>query len=83
MLYFRTEPTTALQDMDDTTILSELEAQGEHVMRRWSSLLGACQTLQQTNNTNTINNNVNGESANNNNQTANEMGCVFQFSMFL
>nr|XP_031842163.1 uncharacterized protein LOC116431209 isoform X3 [Nomia melanderi] len=70
----RMEPTTALQDMDDATILSELEAQGEHVMRRWSSLLGACQTLQQTNNTNTINNNVNGESANNNNQTANEMG---------
>ncbi|XP_015434554.1 PREDICTED: uncharacterized protein LOC107190283 isoform X2 [Dufourea novaeangliae] len=70
----RVASTAALQDMDDATILSELEAQGEQVMRQWSSLLGACQTLQQTNNSNTVNNNLNGESANNNNQAANEMG---------
>ncbi|XP_076646472.1 uncharacterized protein LOC143355510 isoform X3 [Halictus rubicundus] len=70
----RMEATAAMQDTDDPPVLSNMVAQGEHVMRRWSSLLGACQSVQQTNNTNTINNNVNGESANNNNQAANEMG---------
>lgn len=70
------ETGTALQDMDNATILSELEAQGEDVMRQWSSLLS--QTLQQTNNSNTINNNVNAGSANNNNQPANDIGCVFK-----
>ncbi|XP_043785181.1 uncharacterized protein LOC122710950 isoform X3 [Apis laboriosa] len=68
----RVETGTALQDMDNATILSELEAQGEDVMRQWSSLLS--QTLQQTNNSNTINNNVNAGSANNNNQPANDIG---------
>ncbi|XP_031775235.1 uncharacterized protein LOC100863864 isoform X6 [Apis florea] len=68
----RAETGTALQDMDNATILSELEAQGEDVMRQWSSLLS--QTLQQTNNSNTINNNVNAGSANNNNQPANDIG---------
>lgn len=67
-----------LQDMDDATILSELEAQGEEVMRQWTSLLGTCQTLQQTNNSNTLNNNVNTGSTNNNNQQANEIGCVLK-----
>nr|XP_034186812.1 uncharacterized protein LOC117607338 isoform X3 [Osmia lignaria] len=70
----RVESNTALQDMDDATILSELEAQGEEVMRQWTSLLGTCQMLQQTNNSNTVNNNVNGGSTNNNNQPANEIG---------
>ncbi|XP_043263025.1 uncharacterized protein LOC122403531 isoform X2 [Colletes gigas] len=70
----RVDSNTALQDMDDATILSELEAQGEEVMRQWTSLLGTCQTLQQTNNSNTINNNVNNGSANNNNQSTNEIG---------
>ncbi|XP_006561400.1 uncharacterized protein LOC726021 isoform X8 [Apis mellifera] len=69
----RADTGTALQDMDNATILSELEAQGEDVMRQWSSLLS--QTLQQqTNNSNTINNNVNAGSANNNNQPANDIG---------
>ncbi|XP_053989513.1 serine-rich adhesin for platelets isoform X2 [Hylaeus volcanicus] len=70
----RVESTTALQDMDDAVILSELEAQGEEVMRQWTSLLGTCQTLQQTNNSNTINNNVNSGSANNNNPSTNDIG---------
>lgn len=77
-MYFRVDSNTALQDMDDATILSELEAQGEEVMRQWTSLLGTCQTLQQTNNSNTINNNVNSGPANNNNQPTNEIGCVFK-----
>lgn len=76
-VHFRADTGTALQDMDNATILSELEAQGEDVMRQWSSLLS--QTLQQqTNNSNTINNNVNAGSANNNNQPANDIGCVFK-----
>ncbi|XP_076663733.1 uncharacterized protein LOC143366500 isoform X3 [Andrena cerasifolii] len=70
----RVEANMPLQDMDDATILSELEAQGEEVMRQWTSLLGTCQTLQQTNNSNTLNNNVNSGSTNNNNQQANEIG---------
>lgn len=78
ILHFRMETGTALQDMDNATILSELEAQGEEVMRQWSSLLNTCQTLQETNDSNTINNNVNSGSANNNNQPANEIGCVFK-----
>ncbi|XP_017888425.1 uncharacterized protein LOC108629948 isoform X4 [Ceratina calcarata] len=64
----------ALQDMDNATILSELEAQGQEVMRQWSTLLGTCQELQQNDESNTINNNVNGESTNNNNQPASETG---------
>ncbi|CAK9807315.1 hypothetical protein ANTPLA_LOCUS5324 [Anthophora plagiata] len=70
----RVETSTALQDMDNATILSELEAKGEEVMRQWTSLLGTCQTLQHTNNSNTINNNTNAGSANNNNQPGNEIG---------
>ncbi|KAK9307662.1 hypothetical protein QLX08_002074 [Tetragonisca angustula] len=70
----RVETSKPLQDMDNATILSELEAQGEEVMRQWSSLLNTCQSLQQTNDSNTINNNVNDGSANNNNQPANEIG---------
>nr|XP_033329763.1 uncharacterized protein LOC117222257 isoform X3 [Megalopta genalis] len=70
--HHRVDSTIPLQDM------SEIErSQREIVMRDWHNLfsrLGACQSVQQTNNTNTINNNVNGESANNNNQAANEMG---------
>lgn len=72
------ESNTSLQDMDDATILSELEAQGEEVMRQWTSLLGTCQMLQQTNNSNTVNNNVNGGSTNNNNQPANEIGALIK-----
>lgn len=73
----RADTGTALQDMDNATILSELEAQGEDVMRQWSSLLS--QTLQQqTNNSNTINNNVNAGSANNNNQPANDIGALIK-----
>ncbi|XP_076752745.1 uncharacterized protein LOC143424515 isoform X3 [Xylocopa sonorina] len=71
---YRVETGTALQDMDNATILSELEAKGEEMMRQWTSLLGTHHTLQQTNNSNTINNNVNNGSANNNNQPANEIG---------
>lgn len=70
------QATAAMQNADNP--LSNLVAQGEPGMRRWSSLLGACQSVQQTNNTNTINNNVNGESANNNNQAANEMGTLIK-----
>ena len=80
-MYFRVETSKPLQDMDNATILSELEAQGEEVMRQWSSLLNTCQSLQQTNDSNTINNNVNDGSANNNNQPANEIGCVLKVFM--
>ncbi|CAK9821571.1 hypothetical protein ANTRET_LOCUS277 [Anthophora retusa] len=74
----RVETSTALQDMDNATILSELEAKGEEVMRQWTSLLGTCQTLQHTNNSNTINNNTNAGSANNNNQPGNEIGALIK-----
>ncbi|XP_017795867.1 PREDICTED: putative mediator of RNA polymerase II transcription subunit 26 isoform X2 [Habropoda laboriosa] len=75
----RVETSTALQDMDNATILSELEAKGEEVMRQWTSLLGTCQTQQHTtNNSNTINNNVNAGSGNNNNQPGNEIGALIK-----
>lgn len=82
-VYFRVESNIPLQDMDDTTILSELEAQGEEVMRQWTSLLSTRQTLQRTSNSNTINNNVNGGLVTNNNEPANELGCVLKTYILL
>ncbi|XP_015589706.1 uncharacterized protein LOC107265132 isoform X3 [Cephus cinctus] len=69
----RLDSNPALHEMDDATIFSELEAQGEEVMREWSSLLGAHPTQQQQPNTNSNNNNLNA-SINNNNHTTTESG---------
>ncbi|XP_076230979.1 uncharacterized protein LOC143189077 isoform X4 [Calliopsis andreniformis] len=63
-----------LQDMDDATILSELEGQSEEVMRQWTSLLGTRQTLRQTSTSNMVNNNVINGAVINNNQAGNEKG---------
>lgn len=71
---FRLDSSPALHAMDDVTILSELEAQGEEVMREWSSLLGTQQ--QRESNANLANNNVNCSINNNNNLPANESGYV-------
>ncbi|XP_046601660.1 uncharacterized protein LOC107220946 isoform X3 [Neodiprion lecontei] len=64
----RLDSNTALHEMDDATILSELEAQGEEVMREWSCLLGAHHSIQQTH-SNSNNNNLNANNNNNHNNT--------------
>ncbi|XP_044011488.1 M-phase inducer phosphatase isoform X3 [Aphidius gifuensis] len=61
----RLDSNPAIHALDDSTILSELEAQSEQVMREWSSLLGTQQP-----NTNLTNNNFNSV----NNVPANESG---------
>ncbi|KAI4487021.1 hypothetical protein M0802_012121 [Mischocyttarus mexicanus] len=73
----RLDSNPALHELDDATILSELEAQGEEVMRQWTSLLGTTQlTQQQTSNSNTVNNNINNSISNNNNHSSTESGRV-------
>ncbi|XP_057338738.1 uncharacterized protein LOC130676489 isoform X2 [Microplitis mediator] len=68
----RFESSPAIHEMDDATILSELEAQGEEVMREWSSLLG---THPQISNSNLTNNNLISSNNNNiNNQQISESG---------
>ncbi|XP_066603280.1 serine-rich adhesin for platelets isoform X2 [Prorops nasuta] len=59
----RIDSNPALHELDDATIISELEAQGEEVMRQWTSLLGT----QPQHNANTNNNNINNAIFNNNN----------------
>lgn len=76
LLSFRLNSNPALHELDDATIISELEAQGEEVMRQWSSLLNTAHMQEQTN-SNSTNNNVNSAASNNNNQTITESGCVF------
>ncbi|XP_012285930.1 uncharacterized protein LOC105702722 isoform X2 [Orussus abietinus] len=68
----RLDSNPALQDLDEATILSELEAQGEEVMREWSSLLGAHQTPERPNSNATNNNNI--TSGINNNHAVSESG---------
>lgn len=75
VIIFRIDSNPALHELDDATILSELEAQGEEVMREWSCLLGAHIPIQQTH-SNTNNNNVNANN-NNNHNAATESGCVY------
>lgn len=65
----------ALHELDDATIISELEAQGEEMVRQWSSLLSTAHMQEQAN-SNSTNNNINGGAGNNNNQAATESGCV-------
>ncbi|XP_014614344.1 PREDICTED: putative mediator of RNA polymerase II transcription subunit 26 isoform X3 [Polistes canadensis] len=73
----RLDSNPALHELDDATILSELEAQGEEVMRQWTSLLGTTQpTQQQTSNSNTVNNNINNSISNNNNHSTTESGII-------
>ncbi|XP_011305655.1 uncharacterized protein [Fopius arisanus] len=67
----RLESNPALHELDDATIISELEAQGEQVMREWSSLLG---TVEQNSNSNLANNNVSINPNNNNNPATTESG---------
>lgn len=75
LLSFRLNSNPALHELDDATIISELEAQGEEMVRQWSSLLSTAHMQEQAN-SNSANNNVNGGPGNNNNQ-GNESGCVF------
>lgn len=78
----RLDSNPALHELDDATILSELEQQGEEVMRQWTSLLGTAQPMQQhTANSNTVNNNINNSNSNNNNHSSTESGCVFALSL--
>ncbi|XP_029178814.1 ras guanine nucleotide exchange factor P isoform X3 [Nylanderia fulva] len=70
----RLNSNTALHDLDDATIISELEAQGEEVMRQWSSLLNTAH-MQEDANSNSANNNfVNNTTSGNNNNQAIESG---------
>lgn len=78
---FRLNSNPALHELDDATIISELEAQGEEMVRQWSSLLSTAHMEEQAN-SNSANNNVNGgQPGNNNNQAVTESGCVL-FSFF-
>ncbi|XP_035740412.1 putative mediator of RNA polymerase II transcription subunit 26 isoform X2 [Vespa mandarinia] len=71
----RLDSNPALHELDDATILSELEQQGEEVMRQWTSLLGTAQPMQQQSaNSNTVNNNINNSTSNNNNHSSTESG---------
>lgn len=69
-----------MHELDDATIISELEAQGEEVMRQWSSLLNTAH-MEEANSTN--NNSINSTTGNNNNQAATESGCVLTFFAIL
>lgn len=75
--HHRLDSNPALHELDDATILSELEAQGEEVMRQWTSLLGTTPSTQpQTTNSNTVNNNINNSTSNNNNHSTTESGAL-------
>ncbi|XP_011869860.1 PREDICTED: putative uncharacterized protein DDB_G0277255 isoform X2 [Vollenhovia emeryi] len=67
----RLNSNPALHELDDATIISELEAQGEEMMRHWSSLLNTAH-MEEANSNSTNNNSAN--SGNNNNQAATESG---------
>jgi len=68
-----------LHELDDATIISELEAQGEEVMRQWSSLLNTAHMQEEADSNTANNNSVNSATGNNNNQATIESGCVFVF----
>ncbi|XP_072762390.1 uncharacterized protein [Anoplolepis gracilipes] len=70
----RLNSNTALHDLDDATIISELEAQGEEVMRQWSSLLSTAHMQDEANSNSANNNSVNNTVGNNNNQAVIEPG---------
>ncbi|XP_029668566.1 homeobox protein prospero isoform X2 [Formica exsecta] len=70
----RLNSNTALHDLDDATIISELEAQGEEVMRQWSSLLSTAHMQDEANSNSANNNSVNNAVGNNNNQATIESG---------
>ncbi|XP_014474267.1 PREDICTED: uncharacterized protein LOC106744215 isoform X2 [Dinoponera quadriceps] len=76
----RLNSNPALHELDDATIISELEAQGEEMVRQWSSLLSTAHMQEQANSTN---NNINGGTGNNNNQTAAESGIAGDRMRFL
>ncbi|XP_025152842.1 putative uncharacterized protein DDB_G0282129 isoform X3 [Harpegnathos saltator] len=79
----RLNSNPALHELDDATIISELEAQGEEMVRQWSSLLSTAHMQEQAN-SNSANNNVNGGGAgNNNNQAAVESGIAGDRMRFL
>ncbi|XP_011068455.1 PREDICTED: uncharacterized protein LOC105154549 isoform X2 [Acromyrmex echinatior] len=67
----RLNSNPALHELDDATIISELEAQGEEVMRQWSSLLNTAH-MEEVNSNSANNNSIN--SGNINNQAATESG---------
>jgi len=67
-----------LHELDDATIISELETQGEEVMRQWSSLLNTAH-MEEANSNSANNNSINSTTGNNNNQAITESGCVFAF----
>ncbi|XP_036149602.1 uncharacterized protein LOC105837460 isoform X2 [Monomorium pharaonis] len=69
----RLNSNPALHELDDATIISELEAQGEEVMRQWSSLLNTAH-MEDANSNSANNNSVNSATGNNNNQAATETG---------
>ncbi|XP_039302467.1 uncharacterized protein LOC105205408 isoform X5 [Solenopsis invicta] len=69
----RLNSNPALHELDDATIISELEAQGEEVMRQWSSLLNTAH-MEEANSNSANNNSVNNVTSNNNNQAATESG---------
>ncbi|XP_071639874.1 uncharacterized protein [Temnothorax longispinosus] len=69
----RLNSNPALHELDDATIISELEAQGEEVMRQWSSLLNTAH-MEEANSNSANNNSVNSATGNNNNQAATESG---------
>ncbi|RLU16962.1 hypothetical protein DMN91_011031 [Ooceraea biroi] len=70
----RLNSNPALHELDDATIISELEAQGEEVMRQWSSLLSTAHMQEEANSNTANNNSVNSGTGNNNNQTTTESG---------
>ncbi|XP_011686115.1 PREDICTED: putative mediator of RNA polymerase II transcription subunit 26 isoform X2 [Wasmannia auropunctata] len=69
----RLNSNPALHELDDATIISELEAQGEEVMRQWSSLLTTAH-MEEANSNSANNNSINSTTGNNNNQAATESG---------
>ncbi|KAL0127042.1 hypothetical protein PUN28_005399 [Cardiocondyla obscurior] len=69
----RLNSNPALHELDDATIISELEAQGEEVMRQWTSLLNTAH-MDDANSNSANNNSVNSVTSNNNNQAATEAG---------
>ncbi|XP_024882286.1 uncharacterized protein LOC112461316 [Temnothorax curvispinosus] len=73
----RLNSNPALHELDDATIISELEAQGEEVMRQWSSLLNTAH-MEEANSNSANNNSVNSATGNNNNQAVTESGALIK-----
>ncbi|XP_020282955.1 uncharacterized protein LOC109854357 isoform X3 [Pseudomyrmex gracilis] len=70
----RLNSNPALHELDDATIISELEAQGEEVMRQWSSLLSTAHMQEEANSNCANNNSINSTAGINNNQANSESG---------